>query len=412
MKHHFWKENGDKVLVGLLIAVGAVLAYFVCLKITALWRITKGIADIIAPILSGAVIAYLVSPLANGYENGCLSLLEKLHAFKKENTRRRISATVGVAGAMVTLVAVVVLFFVMILPQVWRSILSMVDSISTYTDNIVRLTRDLFAEYPELGASLTTFWENAETYVTNFFQQTILPNIDKWVTSLGGGVGRTLTFLYNLVIGLVVAIYMLASRKQFAAQGTKILYAVLPVRYAGGLLEHIRFADRIFGRFIGGKIVDSLIIGVIAMVGLRILNMPYAVLMSVIIGVTNIVPFFGPLVGGAICVFITLIVDPLKALYLGIFVLVLQQVDGNIIGPSILGESTGLSSFWVLFSILLFGGLWGVVGMVIGVPLFAVIYSMVNDWVNARLKKKHLSTHTANYRELEISQVDEGNYLD
>ncbi len=412
MKHHFWKENGDKVIVGLLIAVGAVLAYFVCLKISTLWGMAKGIADIIAPVLSGAVIAYLISPLCNVYEDGTYLLLNKLHAFKKDSSRRRLSATVGVVGSMVTLVAVVALFFVMILPQVWSSIVSMVDSISTYTDNIVRLTRDLFAEYPELGASLTAFWESAETYVTNFFQQTILPNIDKWVTSLSGGVGRTLSFLYNLVIGMVVAIYMLASRKQFAAQGTKILYAVLPVRHAGTVLEHIRFADRIFGRFIGGKIVDSLIISVLAIICLRLLNMPYAVLMSVIIGVTNIVPFFGPIVGAVICVFITLIVDPMKALYLAIFILVLQQVDGNIIGPSILGESTGLSSFWVLFSILLFGGLWGVVGMVIGVPLFAVIYSMVNDWVNARLKEKNLSTKTANYRELDAADVDDGNYLD
>ena len=412
MKHHFWKENGDKIVVGLLIAVGAVLAYFVCLKISSLWAITKGIGDIIAPVISGAFIAYLVSPMCNAYENGAYKLLNKFHAFKTDDARRRLSATVGVAGSMITLVAAVALFFVMILPQVWTSIVSMVSSISVYTDNIVRLTRDLFAEYPELGASVTAFWESAETYVTNFFQQTILPNIDKWVTSLTGGVGRTLSFLYNLIIGVIVAIYMLSSRKQFAAQGTKILYAVLPVRHAGALLGYIRYADRVFGRFIGGTIVDSVFVGIISMIGLRLMNMPYAVLMSVIIGVTNIVPFFGAIAGGVICVFITLSVDPLKALYLGIFILLMQQIDGNIISPRILGESTGLSSFWVLFSILLFGGLWGVVGMVIGVPLFAVIYSMVNDWVNSRLKAKNLSTQTMNYRDVDVSDMDDGNYLD
>jgi predicted PurR-regulated permease PerM len=191
-----------------------------------------------------------------------------------------------------------------------------------------------------------------------------------------------------------------------------VRYAALPPRHAGNVLEHVRFADRIFGRFIGGKIVDSLIMGAIAMVGLRLLNMPYAVLMSVIIGVTNIVPFFGPIVGGIICVFITLIVDPMKALYLGVFVLVLQQVDGNIIGPGILGETTGLSSFWVLFSILLFGGLWGVVGMVIGVPLFAVIYSMVGTWANNRLQKKNLSTQTTSYLDMDPAGLDEGSYLE
>ena len=412
MRHHFWQENRDRICVGLLIAVGAVLAYFLCLKISVLWQMFKGLLDIVAPIISGAIIAYLVAPLANTYEDGLLSILRKLRAFKKEETRRRLARTVGVGGSMLTVVAAIVLFFVMILPQVWHSVLSMIASLSMYTDNIIRLTKDLFAEYPHLEGTLISFWETAESYVTNFFQQTILPNIDTWVSSVGSGVSQTLTFLYNFVIGMVVAIYMLSSRKQFAAQGIKLLYAVLPARQAGFLLDRVRFADRIFGKFIVGKILDSIIIGAIAMVGTRLLNMPYAVLISVVIGVTNIIPFFGPIIGAVPCVFITLIVDPLKALYLIIFILVLQQVDGNIIGPRILGESTGLSGFWVLFSILLFGGLFGVLGMMIGVPLFAVLYSIISDWVNARLKKKHLSTATAHYAEMEADDAGDGSYLE
>lgn len=413
MKHHFWKENGDKILTGLLIAAGAILIYFVFMKMGSLWGSVKHLVQIIAPIVSGAVIAYLVAPICNAYERGLYAGIKHLKMFRKDKTRQRVSNALAVAGSMLTLIALIVLFLVMILPQLWQSLVSMFASISTYTDNIITLTKNIFAENAWLEDSLVEFWQNTESYITNFFQSKILPNVDVWITSLSTGVSQTVVFLYNISIGMIVAVYLLASRKLFAAQSIKLLYAVLPPRQAGSVLSRARYADRVFGKFISGKIVESLIIGAIAMVGTHILQMPYAMLISVVIGITNIVPFFGPIIGAIPCIFITLIVDPLKALYLLIFIMVLQQVDGNIIGPKILGESTGLSGFWILFSILLFGGLFGVLGMLIGVPLFAVIYSIVGDWIRARLQKKHLPSQTESYLDFAETDVSEdSSYLD
>ena len=413
MKHHFWKENGDKILTGLLIAAGAILIYFVFMKMGSLWGSVKHLVQIIAPIVSGAVIAYLVAPICNAYERGLYAGIKRLKMFRKDKTRQRVSNALAVAGSMLTLIALIVLFLVMILPQLWQSLVSMFASISTYTDNIITLTKNIFAENAWLEDSLVEFWQNTESYITNFFQSKILPNVDVWITGLSTGVSQTVVFLYNISIGMIVAVYLLASHKLFAAQSIKLLYAVLPPRQAGSVLSRARYADRVFGKFISGKIVESLIIGAIAMVGTHILQMPYAMLISVVIGITNIVPFFGPIIGAIPCIFITLIVDPLKALYLLIFIMVLQQVDGNIIGPKILGESTGLSGFWILFSILLFGGLFGVLGMLIGVPLFAVIYSIVGDWIRARLQKKHLPSQTESYLDFAETDVSEdSSYLD
>lgn len=413
MKHHFWKENGDKILTGLLIAAGAIFLFFVFMKIGPLFGSLRHLVHIIAPIVSGAVIAYLVAPICNAYERGLYSGMKRLKMFRKDTTRQKVSGALAVTGSMLTLIAVIVLFLVMILPQLWQSIVSMFNSISVYTDNIITLTKNLFAEHSWLEGSLVKFWESAESYITNFFQTKILPNVDVWITNLSTGVSQTIVFLYNISIGMIVAVYMLASRRRFAAQGIKFLYAVLPARQAGMVLGRVRFADRVFGKFISGKIVESLIIGAIAMVGTYILKMPYAVLISVVIGLTNIIPFFGPIIGAIPCIFITLIVDPLKALYLTIFIVILQQVDGNIIGPKIMGKSTGLSGFWVLFSILLFGGLFGVLGMILGMPIFAIIYSMVSDWVSSRLQKKHLPSETKSYMNfVENEAAEDVSYLD
>ena len=196
-----------------------------------------------------------------------------------------------------------------------------------------------------------------------------------------------------MLIGIIVSVYVLMSKEKFIGQGKKMLYAVLKPHFANNVLTVLRQSNRIFGGFISGKLIDSLIIGIICFIGLYFMKTPYTVLVSVIVGVTNIIPFFGPFIGAVPSAFLVLISDSgginiMGCIYFLIFILALQQFDGNILGPKILGDSTGLSSFWVLFSILLFGGLFGVLGMVIGVPLFAVIYDIVKKFICASLRKK------------------------
>ena len=201
------------------------------------------------------------------------------------------------------------------------------------------------------------------------------------------GVLNVVVVLKNLIIGIIVAVYMLASRKRFVQQGKLVLYSIFKPRWAELIKEEAKYADKMFGGFINGKILDSAIIGVLCYIACLIFKFPSALLVSVIIGVTNVIPFFGPFIGAIPATLLILIQNPIKALWFVLFVLVLQQVDGNIIGPKILGNTTGLSSFWVLFAILLFGGLWGFVGMIIGVPLFAVIYDIIKKLVIHGLKR-------------------------
>ena len=196
------------------------------------------------------------------------------------------------------------------------------------------------------------------------------------------------TWFKNLLIGLIVAVYLLASRKKLVKQAKMILYSVVKPHWAQLIQEEVLYADKMFGGFINGKIMDSAIIGVLCYIVCAIVKFPSALLVSVIIGVTNVIPFFGPFIGAVPATLLILIQSPIKALWFVLFVLVLQQLDGNVIGPKILGDRTGLSSFWVLFTIILFGGLWGVFGMVIGVPLFGVIYDTVKKLVRRGLDKK------------------------
>ena len=192
-----------------------------------------------------------------------------------------------------------------------------------------------------------------------------------------------------LLLGLIVSCYLLASRKKFARQSVMIVRSVLKPRWADLLLEEIAFVDRMFGGFIDGKILDSAIIGVLCYIGCALFNFPNALLISAFVGITNVIPYFGPFIGAIPSVLLILIEDPMKALWFGIFILGLQQLDGNIIGPAILGDRTGLSSFWVLFAIILFGEMWGIVGMIVCVPLFAVIYDIIKKLVRRGLAQKN-----------------------
>ena len=214
--------------------------------------------------------------------------------------------------------------------------------------------------------------------------------------------------MFNFIIGIVISIYVLLGKETFIAQAKKLVYAVFPADRGNVIVATVRKANDIFGGFIIGKILDSVIIGILCFIGLSILQMPYTLLVSVIVGVTNVIPFFGPYIGAIPSAILIMLANPIQGLYFIIFILVLQQVDGNIIGPKILGDSTGLNSFWVVFAILVGGGLFGVAGMIFGVPLFATIYYITRKLTAWVLRKKGLPEETAAYTEVERIDVDTG----
>ena len=242
--------------------------------------------------------------------------------------------------------------------------------------------------------------------ISAFLQENVLGKVEVLVKSVSLNVLGVVKVVWNLIIGFIISIYVLASKETFAGQSKKIVYAIFHKKNANNIVEAGRFINKTFMGFISGKIIDSAIIGCLCFIGTTIIGTPHALLVSVIVGVTNIIPFFGPFLGAIPCILLILIIEPIQALYFVLFILFLQQLDGNVIGPKILGDSTGLSGFWVIFAITLFGGLYGVGGMIIGVPFCAIVYAGVRMLVHNRLEKKALNPETENYVTLEKVNED------
>jgi predicted PurR-regulated permease PerM len=290
--------------------------------------------------------------------------------------------------------------------------MSIVNNFDVYTDNVYKWVNKLFDDNPEVARFVE---ENVAVYSKQFedwLTQTIIPQASQLIKSVSLSILSFIKVLWNFIIGFIISIYLLASKETLAAQAKKILYAFCSIDTTNKILRETRYANKTFINFFIGKIIDSTIIGVLCFIGTSIMGIPYAALVSVIIGVTNIIPFFGPIIGAVPTALLILIVDisnPVNCLYYVIFVLILQQLDGNVIGPLILGESTGLSSFWIIFAIIFFGGLWDVFGMFVGVPLMAVIYSAIRRIVTKKLKAKELPEDTGQY--MNVGEIDSNKTL-
>ena len=268
------------------------------------------------------------------------------------------------------------------------------EKVQNLTEWVDRLTKQNSA----ISGKLDTFIADGSVYLEDWLRKNVLQQSD-FIANITTGVYNVVRAIFNVIIGFIVSVYVLMTKEKFIGQAKKIIYAIFRPRYGNVVMEVGRKADEVFGGFFIGKIIDSMIIGVLCFFGLTLLKMPYILLISVIVGVTNVIPFFGPYIGAIPSAVLILLNDPIKGLYFLIFILVLQQLDGNVIGPKILGNSTGLSAFWVVFSILLGGGLFGFVGMIMGVPTFAVVYYIITMLINHLLEKKKLPLQTSEYGE-------------
>lgn len=259
--------------------------------------------------------------------------------------------------------------------------------------------------YLEIGLTKgTEFFEN-------WAKTEFLPQTKNIVAGLTSGVIGAVRIVFNVVIGIIISIYVLMSKESFIGQSKKLVYAIFPGKQANAIIHTVHKSNEIFGGFISGKILDSLIIGILCFICLYLMKMPYTVLVSVIVGVTNVIPFFGPYLGAVPSAILIMLANPIQGLYFILFILVLQQVDGNIIGPKILGDSTGLSSFWVVFAILIGGGVFGIPGMIIGVPVFAVIFYIIRNILNYALKRKQLPQDSESYIFAEKLDTDQNQLI-
>ncbi len=361
--------------------------------IKSVFNMFIGIAQ---PILYGLAIGYLINPIMMFFERVLLKMADQKGAKKKF---RRLIRTVSSILAVLVFILVIVLLISMVIPEVSANISNLVDTMPAQMNSfIVHLNEWEYGNH-KMIAIVEEYLMTAADWMEDFLKNSLLPQTKDYVATVTSGVLNVLNAFKNLVIGLVVSIYVMCEKENFEGQTKKIIFALFPARAANQVIQVFHTTNEIFGGFIKGKLLDSLIIGIICYIVLCIIKMPYTLLVSVIVGVTNIIPFFGPFIGAIPSAFLILLVDPLYAVYFVIFVVILQQVDGNIIGPKILGDSTGLSSFWVMFAILVGSGLFGVMGMLLGCPVFAVIYYIVQKVVHFFLEKKKLPIDTNVYIE-------------
>ena len=381
-------------ITGAAILASGILCAFVLFKMPVIISVLKGITEILKPFLYGVVFAYLLAPLCNKIE-------EKLfQIFPKAKTKaRRLICFIAIVISLCVAIAVIWLIIMMIIPQVWDSVMKIIQMVPQKLIVVNNWIEHMLENQPELQAYFEEFSSQAESNIDSLLNVDTIQKVQSIINSLSVQLFGVLGVVKNIFLGLLISAYLLGSRKLFGAQAGLILHGVFSDKWAKIIEEEIRYTDKMFNGFLVGKIIDSAIIGLLCFAGTSIMGFEAPAFISVIIGITNIIPFFGPFIGAIPCGLLLLLENPMHCLYFIIFIFVLQQLDGNVIGPKILGNTTGVSSFWVLFAILLFGGMWGVVGMVIGVPLFAVIYDIIRKLVYRGLRKHKRESMIADYEE-------------
>lgn len=395
MKIEFEEKHVKWGLVVFLVVTACILVFFAIYRFDSLSELIGAVTGILTPFIYGLVFAYLLCPVYNTATRHMYHLLSK----KAGKPRFALSLAKGVASFFSLLV-----FFVVITGICWMIIPGLIESI-THIVGILPESMGKFIDWiniklvslPLLHDTLESWATRFTDNITSYVEQRMIPGYTEIATSISTGVFGVINVLKNFFIGIIICVYFLNSKDHFAAQSKKLILAVCKEERANTIFEGAAFTNKTFGGFINGKIIDSLIIGLICFVMMSIFQWEYPLLISCIVGMTNVIPFFGPFIGAIPSALLILMVNPMQCLYFLIFILILQQVDGNIIGPKILGDSTGLPSFWVMFAILVGGGLFGFVGMIIGIPLFAVFYAYFRRAVNNRLEKKGFSTDIRDY---------------
>ena len=352
-------------------------------------------------LVCGVAIAYILSPVLSFIERKIMiPVFSRAGIDVKSPSSGKNKRRVRMVSVALTILFFLIILYGLIrsvLPQVFFSIQSIINNLPVYFRNVSRFFNRLLEENPDMRATVNEILKSLRQNTETFVSQNITPRltsliqqISKRAVTLAGGI-------VNFLIGIIVAVYILNARERLAAQGKKLAYAFLPQKAANEVIGEFRFIHQTFTSFLVGKIIDSAIVAVLCFIGAKLLKTPFPMLVTLIIGVTNMIPFFGPYIGEVITGLIVFMVNPLSALYFLIFVILLQQLDGNIIGPRILGQSTGLSSIGVIFSILFFGAILGPVGWFIGVPLFAVIHALIRRFSGYLLRERGLPSDIGVY---------------
>lgn len=403
MRRHFrWDKKYLYWGVTAFCVIAAAIVFYMALNYLPLLK--KGLSSllhILSPFIWGLVLCYLLAPFMRMVERKLfLPLSKKLHKNSKRSDGSRFARGMSVLLSELFLLAILTALVCLIIPQLYSSLQNMVANSPMYIETASRWITQLLEDFPEIEHYVSQTLGQVNDSLMKWIQNTVLPGLGSLISNVTSGVYYAIIGIYNLVIGIIVSVYVLSNLEQFGASAKRVLYSVFSVEMAKKILEGLEFTDRTFMGFINGKLLDSAIIGLICYIVCSILRMPYSLLVSVIVGVTNIIPFFGPFIGAVPSAIIILLVNPVKCLIFIAFIILLQQLDGNIIGPKILGNSVGINGFWVMFSIILGAGFFGFWGMLLGVPVFVIIYAAITGSVTRKLKRSDLPWEAADYMDL------------
>ncbi|MDE5558301.1 MAG: AI-2E family transporter [Ruminococcus sp.] len=386
-----WNEKYTTISAyTVLTFVACILVFALIFNFTAIGGWISTIFASIAPLIWGLIIAYLLNPVMMWIEKRLKKLTEK------NKPRPKLSRILSVIVTMIIFIAILTTLCSIIVPQVIDSLVGIIGNLGIYFNNIEKWVNGILEKYPEIQSTINSQIKNIETTIMDAVNQ-IMPQISEIIKKITDG---TLTFILaikDFLIGVIVSVYFLLDKEHFQAQLKKIVYAFFPKRASSGVLKICKQVNVSISGFISGKIVDSIIIGCLCFICMTIMKLDFTILISVIVGITNIIPFFGPFIGAIPSAVLLLVATPKQVVPFLILIFIIQQLDGNIIGPKILGQSIGISAFWVLFSILVGGGLFGFTGMILGVPIFAVVYSLISELIEYLLEKKSMPTATSEY---------------
>lgn len=374
-KRRLWRY----VAVGFLVLALGILFFFFLFRLREIGDWVRRMRAILVPFIYGGVMAYMLRMPCNFLEKHL-----KKRIFRK---KQKLAETFSIVASLTGVFLLLYLLVNLVAPQLFASISSIAVMIPGAVEDASKWLEAKLADDPVLENYVLTAMEGIGQKFQAWATKDLLPMLEGMVGGFASTVSSVVAMLANLLIGMVVCIYTLASRKTFARQARAVLYSICKPRWADAILAEVEYADRMFVGFFSGKILDSAIIGVLCYVFSLLLGFPNAMLVSVIVGVTNVIPYFGPYIGAVPSALLILMVDPVKCVWFVVFIIILQQFDGNILGPRLLAGSTGLSGFWVLFAVTVFGGLFGFVGILTGVPIFAVIYDLIRKLVVYGLKR-------------------------
>lgn len=407
MKRKIDPRHASAGLTAFLVIVASILVLFIVWRFDVIASAVGVIFSALMPVVMGLVIAYLLLPVMRFFEKLYYPKIAKKAS--KPSRAKKVTRGLAIITAMIIALAVIVGLLWLLLPQLIESVTNLVAALPGYFNNLQDTVMGLLANQPDLQNQIGQFFTEFQDTVIGFLSDIVLPQMGDWVSNLTNGIMGFFSGLLNLIVGFILAIYVLYHKDLYAAQAKKILFACFKPDRANGILRVARLTHHTFGGFISGQVINALIVGILCFILMAIFQMPYALLVSVIMAVFNVIPYFGPFIGAIPSALLILMVDPWDCLWFIVMILVLQQLDGSVISPRILGDSIGLSGFWVMVSILVMNNLIGFVGMVIGVPVFAVLYVLIKERVGRMLRKRKLDPDTVEYMDLEyLHQTESG----